>query len=284
MKKNKKVVYYQDEKNDDFFNMNKEDLKQVDVDRNYNYLPKSFVFKFLSFIFYYIIALPLLTVANLVLFRTRTKGRKNIKNLKNQGFFVYANHTNYKDAWVTPISVARFRKNYVIAEKTAVRIRFVGQLVKAGGGLPVADTPTGLKNLSKAIETIINKKQIVTIFPEAHIWPYYTGVRPFPSTSFRFAAKTGAPAVPVAIAYKQKWFLGDIRKPRQVVYIGKPVFPKPELSVKENAEYLNQQCHEFIRVTLEAESTYSYVEYVKQNQEAMQLNLIMDEEEKEAVF
>ncbi len=283
-KSSKKVIYYSDEHNDDFFSMNKEDLKQVNVDKNYVYLPKSFIFKFLSFIFYYIIAIPLISLANLLLFRTRTKGRKNLKGLRKKGYFVYANHTNYKDSWLTPVLIAPFRKAYIIAEKTAVQIPIIGHLVKAGGGLPVADTPNGLKNLLIAIDQIIKENKLVTIFPEAHIWPYHTGLRHFPTTSFRFPAKTGAPAVPVAICYKKKWFFGDIRKPRQVAYIGKPIYPNPELSNRENAEYLRDECHAFIKATLEQESTYAYVEYVK----TIENNLIESdsfiEEEKEVII
>lgn len=282
--KKKKVVYYSDEKKDDFFNMKKDNLENVDVDADYNYLPKSFIFKFLSFVFYHIIGVPILFIGNLLFFNTTTKGRKNLKGLRNKGFFVYANHTHYQDAWMTPISVAIFRKNYIIAEKTAVRIPFVKHLVKAGGALPVADTSNGLRNLTKAIDQIIKDKKIVTIFPEAHIWPYYTGVRPFPTTSFRFPARTGAPAVPVAVCYKKRWFLGDIRKPRQVIMIGAPVYPKPELSIRQNAEYLRDECHAFIKTVAEKESTYAYVEYVKNTTENILESEKFVEEEKEAVI
>lgn len=282
-KKAKKVVFYSDSKNDDFFEMNTNNLKQVDVDANYVYLPKSILFKLFSFIFYYLIAIPILTVANLLFFRARIKGRKNLKGLRKKGYFVYANHTNYKDSWLTPISIARLRKTYIIAEKTAVRIPFVGHLVKAAGGLPVPDTPTALKNLTKAIDKIISKNQVITIFPEAHIWPYYTGVRDFPTTSFRFPSKTGSPAVPVAVCYKKKLLFGDVRKPRQVIHIGKPVYPKSKLSVKENAELLRDECHAFIKATTEKESTYSYVEYVKTSTDILDNNTYIEEEKEVAI-
>lgn len=257
----KKIIYYTDEQNDDFFNMSKKNLKQINVNKDYVYLPKSFIFKFLSFIFYYIIALPLLIIGNTLIFRTTTKGRKNLKSIRKKGFFVYANHTNYKDAWLTPISVAFYRKTYIIAEKTAIQIPIIRHLVKAGGALPVADTPSALKNLSCAVTQIIKQNKIITIFPEAHIWPYFTGIRPFPITSFRFPAKAGAPAVPVAVCYKKKWFFGDMRKPKQVIFIGKPIFPNPNFSYRENAQFLRDECYNFIKTTLEKESTYSYIEY-----------------------
>lgn len=266
----KKIIYYSDECNDDFFEINKKYLKNVNIDEKYVYLSKSIVFKIFSFVFIYIVAVPLLLIANVFFFKTTAKNRKKIKQLKKKGFFVYANHTNYTDAWLTPISVARFRKTYVIAEKTAVRIPFIRYLTKAGGVLPVADTPNALRNLLQAIEVIIKKKKIVTIFPEAHIWPFYTGVRPFPITSFRFPAITGAPAVPVAVCYKKRWFLGNLRKPRQIVFIGEPIYPQSELSVRENATNLRNECFNFIKTTVKRESNYSYIEYKKIQKEGVE--------------
>ena len=77
-KKTKKIVYYSDEGNDDFFDMNRNNLKQVDVNANYVYLPDSILFKiFHLFLLYYcnsnfISCKPLF-------FRARIKGRKNLK-------------------------------------------------------------------------------------------------------------------------------------------------------------------------------------------------------------
>ncbi|MGI5842304.1 MAG: lysophospholipid acyltransferase family protein [Christensenellales bacterium] len=263
MKKNKKVFYYNDESNDDFF-PTKTSLS-VTVDGNYNYLPKSALFKVFSFVFNFVFALPLLFIANTLVFGVSVKGRKNIKELKQKGFFVYANHTSFQDAWLTPIFVAPFRKNYIIVNKNAIQIPVVASLVKAGGALPVPDTIGAFKNLNQAInEIVVNKKQIVTIFPEAHIWPYYTKVRPFPQTSFKFAAKANAPVVPVAVCYERRAILGNKRKPKTTVYIGRPVYPKPELSEKENAAFLRDETHKFIKETTAIKSTFAYIDYVKQ--------------------
>ncbi len=277
--KQKKTIYYNDEAKDDFSNVQIKKRKQINVNQSYNYLPKSRAFKFASFVFYFLFATPLLIVANFLFFKTKTKGRKNLRKLKGKGYFVYANHTHYRDAWLTPISIARFKKSYVIAEKSAFEIPIARGLVKIGGGLPVPDTPLGLKNLAKSIATIIENKQIVTIFPEAHIWPYFTGIRPFPLTSFRFAANTNAPAVPVAVCYKKKKLFGNYRKPKQVVFIGEPVFAKSHFSNRENAEFLRKECYSFIKATTKRESTYSYVDYVKAPEKIKQDEVLKNEKE-----
>lgn len=260
MKKNK-VLYYKDESKDDF--QNTKTFLHVTVDENYNYLPKNIFFRIFSFWFYYLVAFPLLQIANLLIFGTRVKGRKNLKNLKRQGYFIYANHTNYKDSWLAPISIAPFRKVYIISSKDAVQIPVINVLTKSAGALPIPDTISGLKNLNLAVDKLIKNKKIITIFPEAHIWPYYTKIRPFPITSFKFATVTNSPAVPVAVCYKKRKLFGNKRKPRAVVFIGKPVFPKAELTDKENAIYLRDEVFKYIKKKLQKESTYEYIKYIK---------------------
>lgn len=258
--KTKKVVYYKDESKDDF--QKTKTYFDVVVNGDYNYLPKNIFFKVASFWFYFLFAFPLITLANLF-FGINVVGRKNLKGLKKQGYFIYANHTSFRDSWLGPISIAPFRRVYVISNKDAIQIPVVNVITKCAGALPVADTVSGLKNLNLAVDSLIKKKKIVTIFPEAHIWPYYTKIRPFPLTSFRFASQTNSPAVPVAVCYKKRRFFGDKRKPKMYVYIGKPVYKKTGLTDKENTVYLRDEVFNFIKNTVEKESTYTYIEYVK---------------------
>lgn len=259
--KNNRVKFYTDETKDDF-QKTKTSLS-VTVDGNYDYLPNSFVFRFFSFIFYYFIAIPILSLVSLFVFPFHTKGRKNLRKLKKQGYFIYANHTHFKDSWMAPISLVPFRKVYIVCNKDAIQIPVIDKLVKAAGGLPVADTIAGLKNMNQAIKQVIEKNKVVMIYPEAHIWYFYTKIRPFPVTSFKFAAQSNVPAVPVAVCYKKKKLFGEKRKPKTVVYIGEPIYPKAELSEKENAIYLRDQVFAYIQQTIEKESTYSYYQYIK---------------------
>lgn len=258
-----RIKYYKDEKNDDFANT-KTSLS-VNVDSNYKYLPNNIFFKIFSFFVYYFIALPVFTLARIFFARFRVKGRLKLLKLYNKGFFIYANHTSSKDAWMAQSAIVPFRRVYVIANKDAIQIPIVNVLVKALGGLPVADTMGGLKNLKRAVNKIIDNKKVMLVFPEAHIWPYYTKVRPFPITSFKFPASTNAPVVPVAVCYKRKLFFGDLRKPKSVVYIGDPIYPKSELRPRENAIYLRDKVYSYIVDTTTKYSTYAYYQYIKQD-------------------
>lgn len=253
--------FYYDETKDDF--QNTKTSLNVTVNGDYDYLPKNPFFRLFAFWLYYFVAVPLLTLANFFVFGTRVHGRKNLKSLRGKGYFLYANHTHYSDVWLGPVLAAPFRRSFVVANKDAIQIPYVRVLTKALGALPVADTVSGMKNMTKAIAHLIEKGKIVAIFPEAHIWHYYTGLRPFPLTSFKFPASNGAPVVPVAVCYKKRWLFGNKRKPRAHVYLGLPIYPKAHFTDKQNAEYLRNSVQEYIKLTLHKNSTYAYYNYIK---------------------
>ena len=62
-------------------------------------------------------------------------------------------------------------------------------------------------------------KKCVVIYPEAHVWKYYTKIRPYPSTSFKFPVHCNVPAFCMTTTYYKRK-LG--KKPGIVVYIDGP--------------------------------------------------------------
>lgn len=48
-----------------------------------------------------------------------------------------------------------------------------------------------------------------------------------------------------------------------VVYVGKPIFPNQDLSVKESAMKLRDETYEYICQMTEKYSTYEYYKYIK---------------------
>lgn len=262
MAKKNRIMYYHDEVNDDFVKT-KTNIDTV-LDENYQYLITSPVRKFFSFILYYFIAFPILFVEGKVFRGLKIKGKKNLRAVKKKGYIMYANHTDFRDAYLGHVFIANPKRTYIIANKDAVSIFFVRRLTKDLGALPVPDTLGGLKNLNSSVTQILGEKKALMIFPEAHIWPYYTKVRPFPVTSFRYAAINNVPCVPVAATYrKHKGLFFFRKKPQMVVYVGKPIFPNQDLSVKESAMKLRDETYEYICQMTEKYSTYEYYKYIK---------------------
>ena len=59
-----------------------------------------------------------------------------------------------------------------------------------------------MKNFINAIETHLNRKHPITIYPEAHIWPYYTKIRPFRDVSFRYPIQYKKPTFCMTNTYQ----------------------------------------------------------------------------------
>lgn len=259
MIKQGKTIYYTDETNDDFFKQNK-NIKLI-IDGKYKYLHNNFLYNFFSFIVYYLIAIPFLVIVTQLVLGVKVNGKKNLKHIKT-GYILYSNHTHALDCVVSPVRLVAPRRAYIISNKNAVNIPVVKILTKTLGSLPVADTIDGLKNLNKAISTLLKKKKALIIYPEAHVWQYYTGIRPFPSTSFKYAIFNNVPVVPVAITYRQRKILKN-RPPKMCAEIGSPIYCKPELSNAENVEYLRNSVYNFIKQKVESKNNYNYYNYVK---------------------
>jgi hypothetical protein len=51
---------------------------------------------------------------------------------------------------------------------------------------------------------MLSKKPGIMIFPEAHIWPYSTHIRPFGDESFVYPAELGAPVLAIATTYRPR--------------------------------------------------------------------------------
>ena len=64
-------------------------------------------------------------------------------------------------------------------------------------------SPYKLLTIFNAIDQIVADKKTILIYPEAHIWPYYTKIRPFPSTSFRYPIKFNVPSFSITTTYQK---------------------------------------------------------------------------------
>ena len=114
-----------------------------------------------------------------------------------------------------------------------------------------------MKDFIKAVKQRADEKNCIVIYPEAHVWPYYTEIRPFPTTSFKFPVEANAKSFTLTTTYqKRKWG----KKPKITVYVDGPFEIDEKLSKKENQEKLCNEIYECMK-NRSKESTYEYIEY-----------------------
>ncbi|MGM9813944.1 MAG: lysophospholipid acyltransferase family protein [Candidatus Enteromonas sp.] len=256
-----KTIYYEDELNDDFMDIG---LERKEVPQTYKYLRKNKFYNFFSNIFYFGIVKPILSVFSFF-HGVRVENRKLLKEVKKEGAFIYANHTAAIDAFVIQTYVVRCKRTEIIGYSDSVHVPVLKHVGRCLGylPLPVHDLKIAGK-LVEAIDFYNKEKHHILIYPEAHIWPYYTDIRPFVSASFHYPAKLKAKVVPIVTTYRKVWYS---KKPKMTLIVGKPIAPKEGATVHENREYLRNECYREMKEISDANRTIEYFHYVKTEKE-----------------
>lgn len=257
--KKTKTIYWKDEAHDDFDEVG---LKRPPVPEGYKYKRTNPFNNFFSGILYHGIAKPVLGLY--CLFKgIKVVGKKNIKKLGGNGAFIYANHVAITDVFKYQSYVFFWRKRVnIIGYSDSLSMPVVKHLTRALGYLPLP-LPGDLKNMVALVDSMkyyIEKKQYVLIFPEAHIWPYYTKVRNFHSGSFNYPAKLEAPVLPIVTTWRKSRIS---KKPKQTIYILEPIFPNPEKSQAENKRYLYEKTLDAMQYLADVIPQYEYIKYIK---------------------
>ena len=219
----KRVIYYTDELKDEFSTAK---IKAVKIDGSYRYDRTKGGAGLIRFILYRLIATPLAYIYTKIVLHQHTVNGNLLKPFRKKGFFMYGNHTNVYGDPLMP-NIFGFPKNiYFIVHPNNVSMPFLGKINRYLGAIPLPDDIAAAKNFRKCIDNRIENGDCVVIYPEAHIWPYYTRIRPFPDTSFGYPVKLGAPVFCFTNTYQKRRFG---KKPKIVTYIDGPFFPDESL-------------------------------------------------------
>lgn len=261
MRKEERVVFYCDEVEDDFGTAHKrEDVykgkRRVVVERRG-------VYDFLSNVLMFFV-IPIL---KLVVFLSGTKwiGRENLKRIpKDEGFFMYANHAGVLDVMASYLIGGKRRAN-AVGYSDALANPFTHFLVPLLGFIPlpvdIHDTPS----FTRAIRFYASeKRQVVVVYPEAHLWPTYTGVRNFKRQSFRYPVDLDRKVLPVFFARRpRKGFWKLFSKPRITVLIGQPLARDPSLPAKQAVEDLGERTYRALLSLSQSIPQEEYWRYVR---------------------
>ena len=258
--KKTKVAYYKDELRDDF---NEVGLARPAVPEGYKYKRTNPINNFFSGVLYHGIAKPFIGLF-CVFHGIRFKGKRNLKLLNGKGAYFYSNHVSISDVFKFQAECFFFKRRVnILGYSDSLSMPVVRNLTRALGFLPLP-LKGDLKNmiaLADAFDFYVNKKkQFVLIYPEAHIWPYYTKVRSFKDGAFNYPAKSNAPVIPT-VAVWRKPLIG--KRPRQTVYILEPIFPQEGKTQQENKNYLYEHTLKAMQDFSNSVNQYEYIKYIK---------------------
>ena len=122
----KKVIYYEDELNDEF---SEAKIEPRIIDANYRY-SKNPLWDFCSLIVQNIASMPIKVLYSKIKFRLKYIGKENFKKCKNTGYFIYGNHTQaFADTFIP--SVANYpKRNFLIVNPENVSMKGMKTLVE----------------------------------------------------------------------------------------------------------------------------------------------------------
>ncbi len=249
----KKIIYYKDELEDEFSEVK---IKPRVIDENYNY-SKNPLWDFCSLIFQNIISMPIKILYAKIKFRLKYIGKEKLKKCKDTGYFIYGNHTQaFADTFIP--SLANYpKRNFLIVNPENISMKGLKTIVEMLGAIPIPGNKVAMKKFLDEIEKKINKKHSITIYPEAHIWPYYTKIRPFKAVSFKYPVKLNKPTFCITNTYQSYGKNND--KIKIVSYIDGPFFYNKKLTPKE----AQQNLRDIIYNCMVERSKNSNMEYIK---------------------
>lgn len=187
----------------------------------------------------------------------KIRGREKLRKTKG-GFFIYGNHTQPIGDVFIPAHAAIPKRIYTVVSAANYGIPVIGKVLPFLGALPIEGSLSGMKELNRAIEYRINNGNPIVIYPEAHVWEYYTDIRPFADTSFKFPVKLNRPAFSMTVTYKKSKIF---KRPKAEVFIDGPFFPTGN-SPKQKSENLCNTIYNTMK-SRSKNSNYNYIEYIK---------------------
>lgn len=249
-----KIIYYEDELNDEF---SKSSIEPRIIDENYKYVHKNPLWNLCSFVLQNILSVPIKILYAKIKFRIKYIGKEKIKPYRNEGYFIYGNHTQpFADTFIPSIPMYP-KRNFLIVNPVNISLKGTGTLVEMLGAMPIPSNKSSMKNFLEAIKQKMNKGYAITIYPEAHIWPYYTKIRPFKDVSFKYPIQLEKPAFCITNTYQS--YGKNNKKIKIVSYIDGPFYPNKELTLKEQQKELRNKIYN----CMDERSKNSNIEHIK---------------------
>lgn len=254
--KTKETIYYKDELNDEF---SKAKIVPRVIDENYKYIHYK-LWDFASIFMQNFLSMPIKILYSKIKFRIKYVGKEKLKQYKNTGYFVYVNHTqNFADTFIPSLPIFP-KRNFFIVNPENVSMKFMKNIVELLGALPIPGNKKTMRNFLDAIKMHIEKKHSITIYPEAHIWPYYTKIRAFKAVSLKYPIELNVPVFCMTNTYQS--YGKNNNKIKIVTYIDGPFFPNKNLPKNEQKQDLRNQVYNQM-VERSKNSNIEYIKYEK---------------------
>lgn len=220
------------------------------IDKDYNYVDRSFKFRFISWCLYYLLACIVAFNLETIILGLKINGREYLrkykKSLKN-GAITICNHVLRWD-FICILQAIRFERPYVIVWKNLLFGKD-SNFVRYVRGIPIPETQSGNMAFMRSLKQLHQEKKWIHVFPEGSNWHFFQPIRPFKPGAFLFAHSFDIPIIPMAISYRKAtgiYKLWNKNTPLITLNIGEPIFADKSLNRKASIEKLLQESHKAV--------------------------------------
>ena len=178
---------------------------------------------------------------------------------KGSGAFVYGNHTLTVGDAFSPALANRRRRLWIVCSPANFGLPLIGKCLDWMGALPMGHGREAMGALNDAVTRRCKEGGIITLYPEAHLWPYCSFIRPFHDAAFHYPVALDAPVFSATTVFTRRR-LGS--KPRITIYYDGPFLPDRQLPYRERRQRLADQ----VRAAMLERSRLSecnWIEYTK---------------------
>ena len=176
------------------------------------------------------------------------KGLENLQNI-DTGAVLTCNHFNPFDSFAIEKAFIESGENKnrklfkVIREGNYTNFPgLYGFFFRNCDTLPLSSNTQTMIEFMKAVDTILQRKDFILIYPEQSMWWNYKKPKPLKNGAFRFAARNNVPVIPIFITMEDSNIIGEdgFFVQEYIINIGEPIYPDGNLSEKENANIMKE--------------------------------------------
>ncbi len=262
--KEERIFYYESEEDDPIKTDEQEKKVEVGLPEGYEFIPKNPFKKIWSAILFRGFKL-FGQYYERVYWQAKFYGREKLKEAKGKGYVIYANHTNPFHDVFGP-ALAADRRIFTIVSPVNLKVPGIGKFLPYIGALPLGKSKEEKQAFNEAVDTRLKQKNVLVVYPEAHVWPFATKIRKFPAgdKSFKYAARNNLPIFTMTTTYHKRKDKKKGDLPRMDIYVDGPFFPDDNKTEAENREMLAKKAYDSM-VKYSKNNSYEYFVYKKKN-------------------
>ena len=254
--------YYTNERTEDFSGIVRTPIR---IDGSYRYLRKNPIWKLAEFLVYRVIMTPVAFLWCRIKYHARIIGREKLKACGKFGYFLYGNHTLMDGDAFLPSLCAFPKKTKVVVNADNLSVPITKTWIELSGAVPVPNELSGTRPFLNALEKHTLLGHAVTIYPEAHLWPYCYFIRDYPADAFRYPVRFGMPSFSMTVVHRKPE--NPKRKhPDITVYIDGPFYADSSLPDRAQARDLRNRIHA-VMTGHAKESDYEKIRYVRRTED-----------------